>query len=474
MAFAEQTTHLVETDDDVDTEQDFSDYTETDDSDDDPSFTEALSGLSRLSVQKKKATSSRLESDLGEVVCMDLADAFDEVDQKSFEAVQSLIRGGKLEKLKIDQCKVYLRKYRLRLTGNKDTLIERIKEHIRILSGGGEREYPPSSFVLNCKGDACMGDVVMFEQRVYATYDLASRRGPPIGSRVIAGRIVKESYGAAKQQHTFTIEVLWSKGEKPLPPLHPLLIKGRNLYRMKTLRQKWEDETLRENALRDKHVRGEAARSERDMRILEKNMKKELRAKRLPRMNKDPARLSHPPVSLSRNSNQKYPVAGHDNQGIDQHYKVVDRKLESRTILGQRTNQSAQQPISQVKHPMMDNVHPHSVRWVGPAHRGFENMNNRPHHLGLSQMVYKQQQQHPGKGSVGSYHGMAGQPSSAQTYQRPPMIWEDVARSLSRPTSPMFSQHARRNYQHPGRQFCRYFAEGRCRFGSSCKFSHDQ
>ena len=33
------------------------------------------------------------------------------------------------------------------------------------------------------------------------------------------------------------IEVLWSKGEKPLPPLHPLLIKGRNLYRMKTMRQ---------------------------------------------------------------------------------------------------------------------------------------------------------------------------------------------------------------------------------------------
>lgn len=35
----------------------------------------------------------------------------------------------------------------------------------------------------------------------------------------------------------FQIEVLWSKGEKPLPPLHPLLIKGRNLYRLKTLRQ---------------------------------------------------------------------------------------------------------------------------------------------------------------------------------------------------------------------------------------------
>lgn len=36
---------------------------------------------------------------------------------------------------------------------------------------------------------------------------------------------------------TKQIEVLWSKGEKPLPPLHPLLIKGRNLYRLKTMRQ---------------------------------------------------------------------------------------------------------------------------------------------------------------------------------------------------------------------------------------------
>lgn len=29
--------------------------------------------------------------------------------------------------------------------------------------------------------------------------------GPPCGKRIVAGRIVKESYGAAKQQHTFTV-----------------------------------------------------------------------------------------------------------------------------------------------------------------------------------------------------------------------------------------------------------------------------
>uniref|UniRef100_A0A7N0UC34 SAP domain-containing protein n=1 Tax=Kalanchoe fedtschenkoi TaxID=63787 RepID=A0A7N0UC34_KALFE len=113
---------------------------------------------------KKNASSSssargrRLESELGEAVDMDVGDdeLLEEIDQKSFEAVEGLIRGGKLEKLKIEQCKVYLRKYGMRLTGNKETLIQRINEHIRILNGGGEREYPPYSFVLNCKGDACM------------------------------------------------------------------------------------------------------------------------------------------------------------------------------------------------------------------------------------------------------------------------------------------------------------------------------
>jgi len=29
--------------------------------------------------------------------------------------------------------------------------------------------------------------------------------GPPIGTRMVAGKIVQESYGAAKQQHTFTV-----------------------------------------------------------------------------------------------------------------------------------------------------------------------------------------------------------------------------------------------------------------------------
>lgn len=203
----------------------------------------------------------------------------DSLDEKSFENVKKIIEAGQIKKLKLDQCKIYLRKHGLRLSGKKEVLFERIKEHLEISNGGGEKKYSASSFVLDCKGDSCTGDIVMFEQNVYEMFNIASRSasGPPCGTRIVAGRIVKESYGAAKQQHTFTIEVLWSKGEKPFPPLHPLLIKGRNLYRLKTLRQRWEDEGERQKILMEKHSRGSIARSFRELRIQEKGRRKMLK-----------------------------------------------------------------------------------------------------------------------------------------------------------------------------------------------------
>ncbi|KAK8942159.1 Zinc finger CCCH domain-containing protein 62 [Platanthera guangdongensis] len=59
-------------------------------------------------------------------------------------------------------------------------------------------------------------------------------KGPSCGTRTVAGRIVKESYGAAKQQHTFTM---------------------------------WDNEPERLKVLQEKHDRGFCARSSRDMRI---------------------------------------------------------------------------------------------------------------------------------------------------------------------------------------------------------------
>ncbi|KAK6914657.1 E3 ligase, CCCH-type zinc finger [Dillenia turbinata] len=247
-------------------QEEMSDFTDSeewdfDDSEEDPTFEieETTSKFSELSVTKSQDSAKKLDLD-------------NEKDQKCFQTVQKIIQDGNLENLKVEQCKVYLRKYGLRLMGNKDTLIGRIEEHLEVSNGGGEGKYPISSFFINCKGDACMGDVVMFEQNVYEMFNIKSRSatGPPCGKRTVAGRIVKESYGTAKQQHTFTIEVLWSKGEQPLPALHPLLIKGRNLYRFKTLRQKWENEENRQKVLKEKHDRGFLARATRKARVEEK------------------------------------------------------------------------------------------------------------------------------------------------------------------------------------------------------------
>ncbi|XP_043708871.1 zinc finger CCCH domain-containing protein 62-like isoform X2 [Telopea speciosissima] len=188
--------------------------------------------------------------------------------EASCNRVIHLLKGGTdLQELKLEECKAYLRKHGLRLTGNKAICIQRIQEHWRIKDGNAEKLYPRSSFVITCTGDVCKGDVVLFTQRVYERYDKVTRNGNLLGKRTVAGRVVKESYGAAKQQHTFTVEILWSKGFKRLPPLFPLLVKGRNLYRLKTFRQRWDDEEERSRVLAEKHRRGTAARHLRAMKI---------------------------------------------------------------------------------------------------------------------------------------------------------------------------------------------------------------
>ncbi|XP_054823995.1 uncharacterized protein LOC129321992 isoform X2 [Prosopis cineraria] len=166
----------------------------------------------------------------------------------------------------LQDCKAYLRKNGLRLAGNRDVCIERMREHWRIKDGHGYTLYPRSSFIIDCTGDVCKGDVVLFRQNVCEKFDKATQRGRHLGKRTVAGRVVKESYGATKQQHTFTVEVIWSSGVKKLPPLFPLLVKGRNLYKLKTYRQRWINEAERVKVLSEKHLRGAEARLVKAMR----------------------------------------------------------------------------------------------------------------------------------------------------------------------------------------------------------------
>ncbi|KAK9067089.1 hypothetical protein SSX86_014414 [Deinandra increscens subsp. villosa] len=176
----------------------------------------------------------------------------------------SLNEGGNdLQELSLYECKTYLRKHGMRVSGTKEECVQRIKEHGRLKDGSFESLYPRSSFSINCTGDACRGDVVLFKQKMYD-----SQRNT-IGRRTVAGRVVKESYGASTQQHTFSIEVLWSKWFKELNPLSILLIKGRNLYRFGTFRQPWKSEAERSKVLREKHERGRVARHKRKLRETE-------------------------------------------------------------------------------------------------------------------------------------------------------------------------------------------------------------
>ncbi len=109
-------------------------------------------------------------------------------------------------------------------------------------------------FCINCTGDAVVGDEVRFER---ATFSGSFRNAKFAGFEMITGRIVRDSYGRDKQQHTFTLE-LADGGE--------LRIKGRNLYASGTYRKQWADQSFRHQATDEKHARGDRARDARSHR----------------------------------------------------------------------------------------------------------------------------------------------------------------------------------------------------------------
>jgi hypothetical protein len=111
---------------------------------------------------------------------------------------------------------------------------------------------------INCTGDCVVGDEVAFER---ATFTGSFRKPKFAGFEMVVGHIVADSYGAEKQQHTFTIEI--ADGGKTL-------IKGRNLYKNGVWRKPWADEAARHQAADEKHARGDRARAARQQRIEER------------------------------------------------------------------------------------------------------------------------------------------------------------------------------------------------------------
>jgi len=102
---------------------------------------------------------------------------------------------------------------------------------------------------IDTTGDACVGDEVKFEM---ATFTGSHSKPKFNGFVLIEAKIINDSYGKDKQQHTFTL--LHKDGTKQL-------IKGRNLYRNGLFRKPWKDENERNKTLEEKHLRGSIARS---------------------------------------------------------------------------------------------------------------------------------------------------------------------------------------------------------------------
>ena len=125
-------------------------------------------------------------------------------------------------------------------------------------------------FSIDCTGDVVTGDTIKFEEAVFGG---SFKKPKYIGSRTIVGKVVADSYGAAKQQHTFTIQLIDCTGtncgevtETAKKNNGKIKRKGRNVYKNGTKRLPWEDESKREEAAEEKHARGYDARQAREER----------------------------------------------------------------------------------------------------------------------------------------------------------------------------------------------------------------
>jgi soluble lytic murein transglycosylase-like protein len=145
----------------------------------------------------------------------------------------------------------------LRFHDDESTLPESVRNEAANFSYQTSDYRGDNEYSIDTTGDAVVGDEVRFER---ATFAGSWKRPTFAGFERVTGKIIKDSYGADKQQHTFTLE---------LPNGSTMRIKGRNLYRERLYRKPWANEEEREAARREKHARGDAARAQRDARRAE-------------------------------------------------------------------------------------------------------------------------------------------------------------------------------------------------------------
>ncbi len=116
---------------------------------------------------------------------------------------------------------------------------------------------------VNATGDVVQGDTIRFKEAVFGG---SFRRPHYLGERTITAYVAKDSYGDAKQQHTFTLDIVAVEGYDASSVLQRTTRKGRNVYRNGTERLRWKDEAQRDLIAAEKHQRGDLARRQRDER----------------------------------------------------------------------------------------------------------------------------------------------------------------------------------------------------------------
>lgn len=132
----------------------------------------------------------------------------------------------------------------------------------RFLFESFEERFRHDAWV-DATGDVVAGDVIRFSETVWCG---SLRKPRALGEREITAEVLGDSYGEAKQQHTFTLQVLSSTGYEALAEGTKTHRKGRNVYRNGTQWLVWLDEAARHRVAEEKHSRGDAARAVRRAR----------------------------------------------------------------------------------------------------------------------------------------------------------------------------------------------------------------
>ena len=109
---------------------------------------------------------------------------------------------------------------------------------------------PTKGYRIDCTGDVVNGDRIRWSEAVFS----GSHRNPTFeGERTIEAEIVADSYGTAKQQHTFSLLVVRAEGTSAPSPGERIRRKGRNIYRNGCYRAVWKNEAAR-RAVEGYHV----------------------------------------------------------------------------------------------------------------------------------------------------------------------------------------------------------------------------